>query len=126
MSIVVETRQDGRFRKEQLPLDESGIAAAIGQLDGDRASLFTMMVSGNELFVGGGRGKFTVTTLMADGRSLALVGDQTASGNTRMIIGGSWIDQPVRYLVDADRVSKACQYFAHAGQMDDQDQWEKP
>jgi hypothetical protein len=126
VSIVVETKQNGRLLEEQLPLDDAGIATAIDKLDGDRTSVFTMTVSGNELFVGGGGGKYTVTTLMTDVRCLALVGDQAASGTSRMIIGGQWIDQPIRYVMDADRVVRACGYFAREGQIDDSDRWEVP
>jgi hypothetical protein len=126
VSIVIETRQNGRFVKEQLPLDHAGIAEALSKLDGDRTSVFTMTVSGNHLLVGAGAGKYTVTTMMVDGRSLALVGDQVASGKVRTVIGGQLSDQPVRYLVDADRVLRACRYFAREGEMDDQDQWEEP
>ena len=126
MSIVVETKQDGRLTREQLSAEDAGIAEALSRLDGDRTSLFTLTVSDDCLFVGGGAGMYTVTTLMADGTSLALVGDEAASGEIWMIVGGQWIDQPVRYLVDADRVLRACRYFAREGQADKQDHWEEP
>lgn len=126
-SIVIETKHSGRYIKEHLPLGDAGFADALSKLDGDRTTVFSVTALGNRLFVGGGDGgRYTVTSLMADGTSSALVGDPQAAGTSRMVVGGQWIDQPRRYIVDADRALKACRCFARQGQLDDEEIWENP
>jgi hypothetical protein len=71
MTIVIETRQAGRVIKERLPVGEPELADALAKLDGDQTTVFTVTVFGNHLFVGGGEGRYTVSTLMEDGRSRA-------------------------------------------------------
>ena len=127
MSIVIETKQSGRYIKEYLPLGDTEFADALSKLDGDRTTLFSVMALGNELFVAGGAGgRYTVTSLMADGTSSALVGDPKARGEVRLIAGGSWIDQPARYIIDAERALRACRYFAEEGRLDEREIWEQP
>lgn len=126
MPVVIETRQDGRVTEERLPLDDAGLAEAIGKLDGHRTTALSIAVSGNHLFVGGGGGKYVVSTLMADGTAFELIGDPKARGEVRLIAGGSWIDQPARYIVDAERALRACRYFAEEGRLDEREIWEQP
>jgi hypothetical protein len=63
---------------------------------------------------------------MADGSSSELVGDPQATGDIPMIVGGQWIDQPARYILDADRALKVSRHFAEQGRLDDQEMWEEP
>lgn len=126
MSICVETSEGTRTAEEHLPLGDAELVDALAKLDGLRTTLLTITVLGNELFVGGGCAMYTVTALMDDGRSFALVGDREARGNTAMIVGGQQIAQPVRYVVESDRVLKVARHFSEAGHLDDDELWEEP
>jgi hypothetical protein len=126
MSIVVETSQGSRNLKEHLPLGDTELAKAMAKLDGGRTTVFSITVLGNILFVGGGSGRYTVSSLMEDGSSSALVGDSQAAGDVMMIIGGQQIPQPVRYIVDADRALKVAKHFSRTGHLDEEEPWEEP
>jgi hypothetical protein len=126
MSIVVETRQGGRSVEEHLPLGDAELAKALTKLDGDRTTVFTITVLGNMLFIGGGAGKYTVTSMMDDDTCFALVGDRQATGETMMVVGGQRIPEPIRYIVEADRALKVAKHFSRTGRLDEEEDWEEP
>jgi len=126
MSIVVETSQGSRNLREHLPLGDVELANALAKLDGRRTTVFSITVLGNKLFIGGGAGKYTVTSMMDDEVCFALVGDRQATGETMMVIGGQRIPQPIRYIVEADRAPKAAKHFSKAGRLDEEEDWEEP
>jgi hypothetical protein len=43
-----------------------------------------------------------------------------------MVIGGQRISQPLRYVVGGSRALKVARYFAEAGQLDKEEEWEEP
>lgn len=126
MTIVVETTQGQGKAEEHLPLGDREIGAAIAMLDGKQTTVLTITVLDNILFIGGGAGKYTVTTLMSDGSSHALVGDSESTDNGSMIVGGQRIPQPIRYIVTSGHALKAARYFAKTGRLDEQETWEEP
>ena len=126
MSILIETRQGGRSYEERFPLDDTGIASALAKLDGEKTTVLTIVVLGNKMLIGGGSGKYTVSAFMNEDTWLELLGDEQATGEISMIIGGQRIPQPVRYIVDSKRALKVAKRFSSTGSLDEEEVWESP
>lgn len=126
MSIFIETRQGGRASEERLPLGDAELVSSLAKLDGKNTTVLTIAVRGNELLIGGGPGMYTVSAFMNENTWFELVGDGQATGEVSMIIGGQRVPQPVRYLVDGERALKAARFFSRAGNLDEEESWERP
>jgi hypothetical protein len=126
-SIAIETRVGATAVDEVLPLGERELEDAVGRLDGDRTTVVTVSIARRLMFVGGGRGHYTVTSLdEEDGESHALVGDAGAEGDTRLMIGGQLISQPRRYLVTREDALSVAKEFVRTGQFARDERWESP
>ena len=126
MSILIETRQGGRAFEEHLPLGDTELASSLAKLDGRNTTVLTIAVRGNELLIGGGAGMYTVSAFMNEDTWFELVGDDQATGEVSMVIGGQRAPQPVRYIVDGERALKAARFFSRAGNLDEEESWEGP
>ncbi len=112
MSIVVETSAGARIEEERLDLSADAAAKAIHRLDGKRTTLCTLERGGDQLFIAGGDGRYTVSAMLSDGTVENLVGDSQAKGTEPMVSGGQLIDQPAKYIVSAEKAIAVAQDFA--------------
>jgi hypothetical protein len=126
MSILIETRQGGRAFKERLPLGDTELVSGLAKLDGENTTVLTIEVHGNKLLIAGGAGMYTVSAFMNESTWFALVGDDQATDEVSMVIGGQRAPQPVRYIVDGERALKAARFFSRAGNLDEEENWEGP
>ena len=126
MSILIETRQGGRAFKERLPLGDTELVNGLAKLDGENTTVLTIEVRGNKLLIGGGAGMYTVSAFMNENTWCTLVGDDQATDEVSMVIGGQMAPQPVRYIVDGERALKAARFFSRAGNLDEEERWEGP
>ena len=114
MSIVVETSAGARIEEERLDLSADSAVKAIRRLDGKRTTLCTLERGGDQLFIAGGDGRYTVSAMLSDGTVENLVGDPQAIGTEPMVSGGQLIDQPAKYIVSAEKAIAVAQDFAEA------------
>jgi hypothetical protein len=75
---------------------------------------------------GGTTPMYTVSAFMNEDTWFELVGDDQATGEVSMVIGGQRVPQPVRYIVDAERALKAARFFSREGNLDEEESWERP
>jgi hypothetical protein len=126
MSILIETRQGGQAFEEHLPLGDTELASALAKLDGRNTTVLTITVLGNQLLIGGGAGRYTVSAFLDEDTWFELVGDDLAVGEISMVIGGQRIPQPTRYIVDGERALKVARHFSRVGNLDEEETWEQP
>ncbi len=126
MSILIETRQGGRASEERLLLGDTELVSSLAKLDGRNNTVLTIAVRGNRLLIGGGAGMYIVSAFTNEDTWFELVGDDQATGEVSMVIGGQRVPQPVRYIVDGERALKAARFFSRAGNLDEGESWEGP
>jgi hypothetical protein len=101
---------------------------AIHNLDGAaRSSLLLVASDGASITVGGGQGRFHVSTQSEPGSvtaSASLIDSSRGEVEEDIVLGGSLTTLPACYIVDEERVLRSVHRFCHDGVLDPALEWE--